>query len=233
MYKFRQSIVNLLQQNKFTTLADSLDNIRQLTVDAEPVSQDFINNAERVLKDIMKVMQTSMAINASTISRHEAELKELANRPVTIDEIVPTDAPSAALLQEKEAMIANLTAKLLRMTDMFNQATKDHEEDARWGGASRSLDSLLSLFSQNQRLILDQQKYVETLQQELARLQKRLIKMETEGVVEPSILFTRLDAERNEQLLRQAVYKGKVPDSTSDVREDNQGKTSIKTLWSI
>lgn len=71
-------------------------------------------------------------------------------------------------------------------------------------------------------MILDQQKHAESLQQELTRLQKRLMKMETDGVVEPSILFTRLDAERNEQMLKQAVYKGKVPDSTYSVRKGHK-----------
>ncbi len=38
-----------------------------------------------------------------------------------------------------------------------------------------------------------------------------------EGIVEPSIMFTRLDAERNEQTLQQAVHKGKVLETTYQV----------------
>jgi hypothetical protein len=72
-------------------------------------------------------------------------------------------------------------------------------------------------FSQNERLILDQQKQIQNLQLELTRLQKRLTKIETEGIVEPSIMFTRLDAERNEQALKQAVYKGKVTETVFNV----------------
>jgi hypothetical protein len=71
--------------------------------------------------------------------------------------------------------------------------------------------------SQNQRLLLDQQKYIDTLQQELVRLRKRLTQIEHHGIVEPSILFTRLDAERNEQTLKKAVNKGKVPDTIYSV----------------
>ncbi|CAF4805741.1 unnamed protein product, partial [Rotaria sp. Silwood1] len=63
---------------------------------------------------------------------------------------------------------------------------------------------------QNQSSIHDQQKLIKKLQHELIHLQKRLTKIEAEGIVEPSILFTRLDAERNEQTLQQAVYQGKV-----------------------
>ena len=49
------------------------------------------------------------------------------------------------------------------------------------------------------------------------RLQKRLSRVETEGIVQPSIMFTRLDAERNEQALKQAVEKGKVNETTVTV----------------
>jgi hypothetical protein len=49
------------------------------------------------------------------------------------------------------------------------------------------------------------------------RLQKRLSKIETEGIVQPSILFTRLDAQRNEQTLKEAVEKGKVAETTLTV----------------
>lgn len=49
------------------------------------------------------------------------------------------------------------------------------------------------------------------------RLQKRLSKVELEGVVQPSIMFTRLDAQRNEETLRKAVEKGKISDTTSTV----------------
>ena len=70
---------------------------------------------------------------------------------------------------------------------------------------------------QNQRVIHDQQKIIQTLQQEATRLQKRLVKLETEGVVEPSIMFTRLDAERNEQALQQAVDRGKLSEDVYNV----------------
>ena len=73
------------------------------------------------------------------------------------------------------------------------------------------------LSSQHQRVIHDQQKIIQTLQQEATRLQKRLVKLETEGVVEPSIMFTRLDAERNERALQQAVDRGKLSEGTYNV----------------
>ncbi len=83
-------------------------------------------------------------------------------------------------------------------------------------------------FSENQRLITDQQKVIQTLQQDLARLQKRLIKIETEGIVEPSVMFTRLDAERNEQTLQQAVHTGKVSETTYNVSSRSKNETNLQ-----
>jgi hypothetical protein len=70
---------------------------------------------------------------------------------------------------------------------------------------------------QSERVIVDQQKLIQSLQRELMRLQKRLSKIEAEGIVQPSIMFTRLDAQRNEQTLQQAVEKGKVSKTTVNV----------------
>jgi hypothetical protein len=66
-------------------------------------------------------------------------------------------------------------------------------------------------------LIVEQQKLIQNLQRELMRVQKRLTKIETEGIVQPSIMFTRLDAERNEKTLKQAEEKGKVSETTRHV----------------
>jgi len=75
----------------------------------------------------------------------------------------------------------------------------------------------LLLNRQNERVITEQQKLIANLQRELMRLQKRLSKVELEGVVQPSIMFTRLDAQRNEETLRKAVEKGKISDTKSTV----------------
>ncbi len=73
------------------------------------------------------------------------------------------------------------------------------------------------LIRHNERLIVDQQKLIQNLQRELIRLQKRLTKVESEGIVQPSIMFTRLDAQRNEQTLQQALEKGTVSETTYQV----------------
>lgn len=83
-----------------------------------------------------------------------------------------------------------------------------------------SCSSLLRIyiFRQSDHLIHDQQKIIQNLQQQLVHLQKRLNKIENEGIVEPSILFTRLDAERNEKTLQQAVSKGSMLETTYHVK---------------
>ena len=70
------------------------------------------------------------------------------------------------------------------------------------------------VFRRTERIITDQQKLIHNLQHELMRVQKRLSKVEMQGVVQPSIMFTHLDAQRNEQVLKQAADKGKIPEST-------------------
>ena len=76
-------------------------------------------------------------------------------------------------------------------------------------------------------MILEQQKYNEKLQQELARLQKHANILEHEGVIEPSILFTRLDIDRNDQSLRKAIDQGKMSDTKYEVGELKASFSSI------
>ena len=62
IYKFRHSITNLLEQNKFLSLADRLEMIKQLSATDQTLTNDFVDNSERVLKDTVKVLQTCLAI---------------------------------------------------------------------------------------------------------------------------------------------------------------------------
>lgn len=81
------------------------------------------------------------------------------------------------------------------------------------------LNAFLSFYfhRENERTITDQQKLIQNFQQEIIRLQRHLSKIESEVTVQPSIMFTRLDAERNEQTLKQAVDNGKVSETTYNV----------------
>ncbi|CAF3416685.1 unnamed protein product [Rotaria sp. Silwood1] len=196
IYKFRYAIINLLEQHKFTSLADRLQTIQQLSSDNDnnTITSDFVKNSECLLKDTVKVLQTCITTLTSTINEYQRKEKDFKYELEPIEEASSVDNPQSSILQEKELMIIDLTTKYEHITKVLNQTNKTNEEK----------------LNQNQSSIHDQQKLIKKLQHELIHLQKRLTKIEAEGIVEPSILFTRLDAERNEQTLQQAVYQGKV-----------------------
>ena len=75
-------------------------------------------------------------------------------------------------------------------------------------------------------MVQEQEKLVDSLRQDVARLQKRLRRIESDGLVEPSVMFTRLDAERNERTLKNAVEKGRVPERTYAVSRENANVTT-------
>ncbi|CAF1034542.1 unnamed protein product [Rotaria sordida] len=219
IYKFRHAIINLLDQNKFTSLADRLKMIQQLSSDNDDnnnnnnnITNDFIKNSECVLKDTVKILQTCITTLLSTIKEYQIKEKEIKHELEPIKEASLVDNQQTSTFQEKDLTIIDLTTKYEHITKVFNQTNKTYEEK----------------LNQNQTLIYDQQKLIKNLRQELIHLQKRLEKIETEGIIEPSIMFTRLDAERNEQTLQQAVYKGKVHETTCN--ELNEAMTDYINL---
>ncbi|CAF4781967.1 unnamed protein product, partial [Rotaria socialis] len=133
-----------------------------------------------------------------TINEYQIKQSSIEIEPEPIKESSIIDNQQSLILQEKELTIADLTAKYEHATRLLNEANKKHKE---------ALD-------ENENLILEQKKLIRSLRHEILHLQKRLTKVEAEGIMEPSIMFTRLDAERNEQTLQHAVYKGKVPEET-------------------
>ncbi|CAF1103640.1 unnamed protein product [Rotaria sp. Silwood1] len=214
IYKFRYAIINLLEQHKFTSLADRLQIIQQLSSDNDNnnITSDFIKNSECILKDTVKVLQTCITTLTSTINEYQRKEKDFKYELEPIEEASSVDNPQSSILQEKELMIIDLTTKYEHITKVLNQTNKTNEEK----------------LNQNQSSIHDQQKLIKKLQHELIHLQKRLAKIEAEGIVEPGILFTRLDAERNEQTLQRAVYQGKVHETIYD--ELNEAMTDYIRL---
>ncbi|CAF4030211.1 unnamed protein product, partial [Adineta steineri] len=205
IYKFRHSIMNLLEQNKFSSLADHLEMIKQLssslpndttTNNNNHLADDFVDNSERALKDTIKVLQTCMATLISTINQRENEQNQ---SPTTLN-----NNPQSSIIQEKESTIDDLNQKYQQITEEFNQNNKKYQEE----------------LIQNEQTIVEQQKLIQNFQQELIRLQTRLSKKESEGIVQPNIMFTRLDVERNEQTLKQAADKGKLSEKiVNDINE--------------
>ncbi|CAF3709521.1 unnamed protein product [Adineta steineri] len=199
VYKFRQSIINLLEHNKWLTFADRLTMIKQLSTDDHYTSNDYIENSDRVITDTWKVLHTFITHLLASINEYKRKESEIVKEPVEPPrETSLIEEQQALLLEQKESMIIDLTAKYEQLTNALNQINTKHEEES----------------AQNERLAQDQQKLIQNLQQQIIRLQKRLTKIEVDGVIEPSIMFTRLDAERNEQTLQQAVHKGKVLETT-------------------
>ncbi|CAF1676263.1 unnamed protein product [Rotaria magnacalcarata] len=197
IYKFRHAITKLLEKNKFTFLADRLQIIQQLSSDSH-ATHDFIKNSECVLKDTVKILQICLTTLQTTINEYQIKESSIEKEPEPINEPSIIDNQQSLILQEKEFVIADLTAKYERATILLDEANKKHKE---------ALD-------ENENLMLEQKKLIRSLRYEILHLQKRLTKVEAEGIMEPSIMFTRLDAERNEQALQHAVHKGKVPEET-------------------
>ena len=127
IYKFRHSITNLLEQNKFLSLADRLEMIKQLSSSDNNPTNDFVDNSERVLKDTVKVLQTCMATMIANNNGTEKKLKD------TLDEqsktAVESSNPDKELLQEKELVIEDLNHKCQAMNKMLDQSSKKHEEE--------------------------------------------------------------------------------------------------------
>jgi hypothetical protein len=123
IYKFRHSIINLLEQNKFLSLADRLQMIKQLSSEDDNITNDFVENSERLLKDIVKVLQTCMATLISTINEYQTK------EPETIIEAPSHDDQQSLILQQKEWIINDLTTKYDQLTHVLNQANAKHQDD--------------------------------------------------------------------------------------------------------
>ncbi|CAF0832725.1 unnamed protein product [Didymodactylos carnosus] len=202
IYKFRTSVTKLLEENKFSSLSDRLSFVKKLSFDDSNGSNmnDITDNADQVLKDTVKVIQLCLntlkqSSTPSTPSRKENETDKLF---ISANSQQQQSSSSSMEKQdsEKDKIIQELKAKYDAINDSLYETDKKHEDELK----------------QNERVMLDLQKMVQTLQKEVARLQRRISRTDVEGLVEPSVLFTRLDAERNNHTLKNAVNKGKVPE---------------------
>jgi len=133
IYKFRHSIINLLEQNKFVTLADRLLMIKQLSSDDHYTINAFIENSHCVLKDTCKVLQACIALLLSSINEYQIKEKE---KEIPKESSEPTresssiDDQQELMLEQKESMIIDLTNKYAHLTTVFNQMNAKHEEES-------------------------------------------------------------------------------------------------------
>ncbi|UJR25758.1 hypothetical protein I4U23_007112 [Adineta vaga] len=188
IYRFRHSIINLLEQNKFLPLADRIDLINQLssTTDQNPVT-DFVDNSERALRDTVKVLQTCLTTLTTTIDENTKKQNQLQR-----EQSQPT------IIQQKESIIDELNHKYQQVNELLNVNNQKFQEE----------------LTQNEKTINDQQKRIQNYQEELMHVQQRLSKIENDRIIQPSIMFTHLDAQRNEETLKQAIDNGKIPELT-------------------
>lgn len=128
VYKFRHSIINLLEQNKFLSLADRLDMIKQISSTDSNPTNDFVDNSERVLKDTVKVLQTCMATMLANNNEAEKKSKETASEQAKTH--VETSNHDPRLVQEKELIIEDLNHKNQAINKLLEQSNKKHEEEA-------------------------------------------------------------------------------------------------------
>jgi hypothetical protein len=126
IYKFRYSVINLLEQNKFLSLADCLQMIKQLSIDDNNQINNFIDNAEHVLKDIIKIFQTCIKTLQTTIKEQEI-IKE--SEIITENSLI--DNQQSLIIDQKDSTIIDLTTKYEQITKILNQVNKKYEEESK------------------------------------------------------------------------------------------------------
>ena len=131
VYKFRQAIVNILEQNQLVSFANCLQMIRQLSSDDQTLTKDFLENAERVLKDITKVLQTCTTTLQSTIQNYQNKEKAMDKEPKSEIEKSSMIDQQSINLEQKESMLIDLTIKYEQLTKIFDQVNIKHEEEVK------------------------------------------------------------------------------------------------------
>lgn len=125
VFKFRHAVINLLEQYKFSSLANCLEMIKQLSSDENNnLTNDFIQNAERVFKDIVKVLQTCL-----TPIKEKEIIKEPSPEPTM--EISVTDNQQSIILDQKQSIIIDLTTKYEHLMNVLNEKNKKFEIESK------------------------------------------------------------------------------------------------------
>jgi hypothetical protein len=102
--------------------------IKQLSLSDNNLTNDFVDNSERVLKDTVKVLQTCLATIISTQTENETKEKSISTeQPITIIE-TPTINDNQTI-EQKEFIIDNLNTKYQQITQVVDQNNKKHEEE--------------------------------------------------------------------------------------------------------
>ena len=130
IYKFRQTIINLLEQNQFESLASCLQLTKQLSSDNDQPA-DFLTNIERILKDLTKILQTCLKTCQLKIIEYENKSKQKEEIKPVIPEPIVVDDRQSKIIEEKDLIIRELNTKYDRMTNILNQTNVKHENEIK------------------------------------------------------------------------------------------------------
>ncbi len=107
-------------------MADRLDMIKKLSSSDNNLTNDFVDNSERVLKDTVKILQTCMATITVAKIDTENKQKQISTEQTTTKETPTNDKQ---LIQQKELIIEDLNNKYQQLTQLVEQKNKKHEEE--------------------------------------------------------------------------------------------------------
>jgi molecular chaperone GrpE (heat shock protein) len=104
--------------------------VKQLSSSDNTLTNDFVDNSERVLKDTVKVLQTCMATLISTVHENETKPKQSSTEQSKITIQTSTnDTLQSSVIHQKDSMIDDLNNKYLHVAQELDQHTKKHEEE--------------------------------------------------------------------------------------------------------
>jgi hypothetical protein len=104
--------------------------IKQLSLNDNNLPNDFIDNSERILKDITKVLQTSITTLQSIINEYQLKEKEFLKETTSITETSLIDSQEALILDQKDSLIVDLTTKYEDIVKILNEIKKKNQEES-------------------------------------------------------------------------------------------------------
>lgn len=129
IFKFRHAFSNVLEQNHFSTFAERLQSFKQMSIDDHYENQTYLDNAENLLKEMIKILQTSMTVYSSKITEFETKQRDPPKVLPLIDDKSSVNSQQTALIDEQDSRIKDLTAKYKQLADLYSQATFQHETE--------------------------------------------------------------------------------------------------------
>lgn len=101
---------------------------QQLSSNDNSEPNDYIQNSECVLKDIVKVLQTCITTLLSRIKEYRLKESAVKTDLDSIIEISSTDDQQSSTIQDKEFLILDLKNKYENTTKLLNETNKNHEK---------------------------------------------------------------------------------------------------------